>query len=115
MVSPGDTHSLKIMEFLSGARIHRDIHKSAAIPVFRLDVSGKPPKSKLYICPWELSSALCTPVGRPSLGLLSSDLGGLPCEVEKHLHGILWDFFQPASKQKPIIFTGSECNSILQL
>lgn len=41
MVSPGDTHSLKIMELLSGARTHKDIHKSAAILVFRLDVLGK--------------------------------------------------------------------------
>lgn len=41
MVSPGDTHSLKIMEFLSSARTHKDIHKSAVIVVFRLDVLGK--------------------------------------------------------------------------
>lgn len=58
MVSPGDTHLLKIMEFLSGARTHKDIHKSAAILVFRLDVLGKPPKTEVYVCPWELSSTL---------------------------------------------------------
>lgn len=58
MVSPGDTHSLKVMEFLSGARTHKDIHKSAEIPVFRLDVLGKPPKSEPDVCPWELSGTL---------------------------------------------------------
>lgn len=93
MVSPGDTHSLKIMELLSGARTHKDIHKSSATLVFRLQISGKPPKRELYGCLWELSSALWTPVGRPSLGLLNSDLRGLPCEAEKMLCSILWEFF----------------------
>jgi len=49
---------MKIMEFLSGARTHKDIHRSAAIPVFRLDVLGKPPKRALDVWPWELSSTL---------------------------------------------------------
>jgi len=72
--------------------------KTTVMPVFRLEALWKPPKRELYIRPWELSSTQWAPVGRSALGLLKSAPRGLPCEAEKLLQSVLWEFCYPANR-----------------